>query len=552
MPYSFRFFCVLLAFILIGCSSPTPAVPPLPQPTNTPSPTHTQSSPPTPTPQDTPTPEQTELATSIPPEPIITPMNFDPNSTLVMDVRTVIAMKAAKLAADTMPGPYSWQEYRQCSTYVSAYLRQLSFPVDGMQGQFASYPDPFPWTNVVAQVNWLRRNFPQYTYDAPVQDFLEGKLWSQIRPGSVLYFQTVDSHNGLNDYYHTVVLVGYHSDGTPQFAEIAGGMTNVSLNRNFTDMTDFYRKNGTWNIIPVDLGGTLTPPYLKVTWFDPLTIINRGQLWQKPGPVIPNSPLLAPYDKVITINIYDGTLTVFDKSAGSWTPVSILGHDHFYAVLGRFLPANKTITHTFDTTHQDSIYDGDFGVYYSFKGIYQHTWTPQLFSRLTGFSYIAGFGGLDGGTDTSLLIPQVYSPDGKTIEDYWDYSSFTFHRVPDVKNQDMLLRVDLLSRANDLSSPFYGPISVPEVNLSSGCINLDADSWAILKNYLQGELDSGKQIAVIFSYPDFDQNLLPHTDIFKAPFTGAPFTSWCSQSPNCDPYDRRNYRQTYLDMEGVQ
>lgn len=543
-------FVILLLFACTSSPQSTPVVPATPDISN-----QTDSSsqgrseawqPPTPTTNPEVSATSTTEPTKIQPtEPAVTPILTDPNSHLVLDTRTIIAFKAARLAADTMPGPYSWQEFRQCSTFVSAYLRQLSFPVDGMHGENATYPDPFPWSNVVYQVNWARRNYPEFTHDAPVLDFLEGKLWDQIKPGDVLYFQTVDSHNGLDDYFHTVILIGYHSDGSPQFAEIAGGMPGVSVERTFDEMTNFYKKNGAWHITPVDLGGNLTPPYLKVTWFDPLAILNKGKLWQKPGPVTPNSSLLDSFDQVVTINIYDGTTTIFAKTDSTWQPVNIDGRHVFYAGLGRLLPANKTITAVFDQKRPYEIYDGDFGIYLSQFGVYQHTWTPQMFARLTGFDYINGFGGLSGGTDTSLLKPQIYTPDG--IGDNWDYSSFTFHRVPDVKNQDMLLRVDLLKKANDPNGYSFGPIPVPQVYLSSGCINFDPGTWQIIKNYLKSQLEAGQKIAVIFSYPNFDQNLLPTIDVFKSAFTGAPFNEWCYNNSACNPLDARDYRLTYLD-----
>jgi hypothetical protein len=122
--------------------------------------------------------------------------------------------------------------------------------------------------------------------------------------------------------------------------------------------------------------------------------------------------------------------------------------------------------------------------------------------------------------------------------------------------------------ANNPQSPFYGSVkdlaqkaisldpnhtifdekNKPTVYLSSGCINFDLPTWEIIKSYLQGELDKGQKIAVVFSYPHFDQNLLLGTDIYKSPFTGQIFDKWCPQNGNnpCDYLDRRTYRNTYL------
>lgn len=485
-------------------------------------------------------------------EPALGPSIDNPAKAML--TRSLIATRAAELAALTMPGPYSWDEFRSCSTFVSAYLRQLSFPVDGLTGQYEDYPDPFPWSGTVEQVNWARRNFPQFTYDAPLKDFLEGRLWNRLMPGDIINLQTAIGHNGYNSYFHTVVLVSYQADGSPLFAELAGGMDNASTTRTFEQMTAFYEKDavGNWKIDPYQTDPNSPAAPLLVTWFDPLAILNQGHLWQKSGPVVPDSSLVsAHFDTLITINIYDGTATLWEQVSGVWLPISLSGRAQFYAVTGRLLPANNTIESAFLQTRKAEIYDGDYGVYFSNHGVFQNTWTPQMLARLTGFDYISGFGGLPGSTFTALMIPQIYDPKGR-LKDNWDYSSFTFHRIPDVVNQDMLLRVDLLHAANTPDSPSFGPVPVPQVYLSSGCINFDEATWAIIHDYLQGQLDTGRRVGVVFSYPNFDQSLLPTLDIFKQPFTGGVFNQWCPvKTDRCDGYDRRLYRQTYLGENGV-
>lgn len=508
----------------------------------------------------------TTLPTTIPPTaevyqaPPIEP-TFEANpapSSLDLDdpakarlTRSLIATRAAELAADTMPGAYSWEEFRTCSTFVSAYLRQLSFPVGGLQGQYGNYPDAFPFSSTVEQVSWARRNFPGFTYDAPLKDFLDGKLWDRLMPGMVINLQTAIGHNGYNSYYHTVVLVSYQADGQPIFAELAAGMNNASTTRTFEQMTAFYEKNaaGNWRVEPYPMNSmnSNTQSPLLVTWFDPLAILNQGQLWQKPGAVVPNSDIVsANYDDLITINLYDGTATLWEQLAGVWLSVPLEGRSQFYAVLGRLLPANNLIESAFLQKRPAEIYDGDFGIYFSNSGVYQHTWTPQMLADLIGFDYISGFGGLPGSTLTALMTPQIYRS-GELI-DNWGHSSFTFHRIPDVANQDMLLRVDLLTAANTPDSPSFGPVPVPQVYLSSGCVNFDTATWTILETYLQSQLDAGRRVGVIFSYPNFDQNLLPTIDLFKSAFTGGEFNKWCPVGDDlCDGLDRRHYRQTYLD-----
>ena len=478
---------------------------------------------------------------------LATPLVRAENPTLILDVRTKIALRAAQLAVRSMPGIYSWEEFRSCSSFVSAYLRQLSFPVDGLQGQYKEYKDPFPWSSVISQMDWIRRNASSNVQDAPLIDFLEGRLWSKIKPGDLIYLQKAEGHNGYNTYYHVVVLVGYLSDGSPQFAEISSGR-EASFERSFDEVTNFYSKdiNGKWNVKPYQTGSKKNEE-LKVTWFDPLAFLNKG-LWLKPGVVTPNSQILSnKFSTIVTVNLYDGTTAVFEKTSGTpWKEVAIEGRKIFFAVIGRKLPANSNIGEVFFQSHEQEIYDSDFGVFISQEGVYQHTWTPQLISRLETFSVISGFGGLNGTTDTAIMRPLGRETNGRVSEAV-NRSPFTIHQTPSVINQDMLLRQDLLEVANDPKNKLFGAIPVPKGNLSSGCVNYDPETWSLLKGYLKQRLSKG--VGVVFSYPGFDQDLIFGFDITKSPFIGNVFFKWCPESGKitCDSLDRSIYRDTYLD-----
>lgn len=469
---------------------------------------------------------------------------------LVLDTRTEVALRAAQLATKTMTGVYSWKDLRSCSSFVSTYLKQLSFPVDGMQGEYQFYNDPFPWSGTIEQTDWIRRNAPQDVHDASLIDFLNGKLWKQIQPGDLVYLQTAVGHNGYNTYYHVVVLVGYMTDGSPQFAEITPG-SDASYDRTFEQMTSFYSRdaNGQWNVKPYQTSPTATVGPLMVTWFDPLAYLNSG-LWHKHGVVMPNSKILSDkFATVVTVNIYDGTTAIFEKTpntASGWSQVTVDGRSEFYAVVGRQLPTNNTIGNVFFQSHKNEIYDSDFGVYLSENGVYQDTWTPQMIANLESFQVVPGFGGLNGPSDIAVITPIFYDIYGNATK-ATIHSSFTIHRIPDVANQDMLLRNDLLLAANNPGTPSYGPVSVPKGNLSSGCVNYDAQTWAIMKTYLEGKLDKG--VGVVISYPNFDQNLIPGFNVFNSPFMSTTFFHWCPEfgDKKCDSMDRRLYRDTYLD-----
>lgn len=460
---------------------------------------------------------------------------------LILDVPTTVALRAATLAAKAMPGPYSWSEYRSCSSFVSEYLRQLSFPVDGMAGQNNEYPNPFPWSNVVSQVRWFQEYYPSYLKSAPLDDFLSHKLWDQIKPGSLIYLQYPIGHNGYNTYYHVVILIGYHQDGSPQFAELAAGMSNASTERDFETITRFYSNHTK----PVSVENN-TPKSLIVTWVNPLAILNQGKLWLKSGVVQPQSLLKSQFDTVITVNIYNGTTAIFElDNQNRWTQLNLEGHSLFFAVTGRFLPSNSDITKAFFDKRINEIYDGDFGVYIK-NSVYQHSWTPQLVAKISTITYISNFGGLNGSTDTTLPMPLIYQ-DNIQIGVDKDYSPFTVHRVPEVINQDILLRVDLLKAANNIDQKDFGPIAVPQVNLSSGCVNYDKDTWIIMKSYLLDQMKAQKRVGLVMSYPDFDQSLILQNSVFDSAFIGYQFDQWCTYNNSCDTFDRKKYRKTYLD-----
>lgn len=191
---------------------------------------------------------------------------------LILDDRTAIALAAAEAAIASIPGPYSWEEYRQCSTFISAYLEKLGLPISDKTERAAVSSGMFPWSGTLRQVKWLRQNLPsEYIHDEPLIDFLNGKLWDEILPGEVVYLTRPGAfHNGYDTYYHVAALVGYQENGQPQFSELAAGMRSASVERTFAQLTRFYKRqaDGSWNIIPSNPKNKLV-----VTWFDPLAVI---------------------------------------------------------------------------------------------------------------------------------------------------------------------------------------------------------------------------------------------------------------------------------------
>ncbi len=457
------------------------------------------------------------------------------------DIRQRIVTRATDLAIKDMQGVYSWGEYRSCSTFASTYLSHLSFPVNS-PGKYLDHPDPFPFSSTTLQVEWVERNYPQYLKTDTLENFLNQKMRKEIPVGSVVYMQAPIGHNGYNTWYHVVVLAKNLSDQTI-FAEISAG--RKAAYRTFEEVVRFYSQIGTK---PYKTGEN-TQKNLIIAWFDPLEIINKGGLWYKTGKVIPGQ-IFDKFDLVMTVNVFDGTTAVFSQEWKNnklvWVAERTQGYDEYYAVIGRLLPANSTIGSYFYKERTKEVYDSDYGIYINGEGVFQHNWTPQLVGEIKSFQYISGFGGLNGGTDTAIITPLFTD---KRIADIAN-SPFTVHRIPDVENQDMLLREDLLIKANVIE---HKPIPQPNLNLSSGCINYDKTTWKSLKNFIQEKIDEGKKIGIVYSYPGFDQNLILKDSLYKSAFIGSVFFKWCPEEDeeniNCDYLDRRKYRETYLDKK---
>ncbi|OGC45543.1 hypothetical protein A2V49_01100 [candidate division WWE3 bacterium RBG_19FT_COMBO_34_6] len=477
------------------------------------------------------------------------------NNPSITDIRSEITSRAISLAIRDIPGEYSWMEYRNCSSIIGKYLKHLSFPVEGLSGEYKSHEDPFPCNAASKQVDWISRNYPEYLSNASVKDFLYGELLKEIKPGDIIYLELPFGNKVDATYYETVLLEGYNESGAPIFIKISAENGKIGVSTAFNQLVSLYSHlddtvYATWQS---------TINNLTVTWFDPLAVINKGNMWKRSGKVTPNSSVLNIYDYVLTVNIYDGTTTLFEKIAyideysavywnKYWEVVTLGGYDESYAITGLQLPANYRIGTYFYDFFDDRIYDSDYGVYISKYGVYQHSWTPQMLGTIEGITYLYGFGRLLGSTDISVISPMFYDKNGELIKEY-RHSDFTVHKIPDVLNYDMLLREDLLLVANTYDrGEIRGPVPFPRGSISSGCINYDKITWSYLSSYIKEILASGKRVGVILSYPGFEQSLLPTLRMFEAPFTGASFNKWCPQPETlCDSIDRRIYLTGYLD-----
>lgn len=133
---------ILMSAILIGCNSAPPS----------------QNIDPTPVTLSvvTSTPLPTSTPTTLPATPTVVPVYLHPRTeTCSSRLRRPLEPMTPDLLSlsvpppwpwKSMPGPYSWDEFRSCSTYASAYLKELSFPVGDRHGKYANHPDPLPFS----------------------------------------------------------------------------------------------------------------------------------------------------------------------------------------------------------------------------------------------------------------------------------------------------------------------------------------------------------------------------------------------------------------------
>ncbi len=476
-----------------------------------------------------------------------------------------LASIAAGVAGEPYVGlPYDWEQQRSCSTFVGSYFHVLGFPQESVTAGESNYrptPDsPMPVVTTVLQVPWLRtidayhqRQFgaPPAGVDIPLSKLIsDPNLWDHIRPGTAMYFQRGEGHQGYNMYYHTAVFVGI-SEGVPQFAHYAPNHTSGPRIEPLHDVLAMYQTRSGYNIEPVDTG-TSTPKYLTAYAFDTLAVSRRLQ--KENGPVTPDisSSMLAQYnpDTLITVNINDGTTTLWKKNNNHQyvqTPFVRNGTNQkeLYAVLGRHLKINPDLTQAYSEFASSrrltgALYDGQTGTYWK-NGVSRRTYTPPIISRLIQFERIANFGNLgpSSATDIAVIRPLTWS-EKEVTDATTENSHYTIHEIPrGTSNQEILLREPDLIAANDPNGPNHGPLRNPALlNRSSGCINYDRDTWKAIKDAVQGDLSSVKKVLTVFASPrvPFDtlnNPVLRDTD----PFGGIRVTQWSYDAAR----DRINY-----------
>ena len=453
---------------------------------------------------------------------------------LIPTTRSALALEAAQEArAFFGDAPYDLNSSRNCASYSSQYARALGFPMAQIGPSEHPIGTGFPYGSGLLQLGWAQDHYSDLTWWVSAKSLRDPAAWGAIPSGSLIFFEAAISHRGYNTLQHVAVLLGRNSAGEPLFADYAAGMqSGPAVGRTLYQMLRLYPNQGGWEPYPVPGA----PEELRVMVFD--AIGASRQMWFEGGVVYPEWDLLVEKlaaDVIVTVNVNDGTTMIFDTSRlGEW-PVE---EEQAYAVVGRFLKADPPLTMEFRETPfaRKGFYDGENGLYWE-DGLLRRSYTPYLIAQLSGFERAAGFGGLDGSTDIAILTAYVtYSGVAVLEKNYGDYSDYTIHSVPDVSEQDILLREPLLEEANRMGVP------VPEsdVHLSSGCVNYDHATWKRLKAYLQSSLDQGLRVVVVFSAPGVPQDrILERTDFGAGmdPFATINTVNW----DYGEAFDRRGF-----------
>ncbi|PWU23772.1 hypothetical protein C5B42_01960 [Candidatus Cerribacteria bacterium 'Amazon FNV 2010 28 9'] len=199
------------------------------------------------------------------------------------------------------------------------------------------------------------------------------------------------------------------------------------------------------------------------------------------------------YEAVLTVNIFDGTASVYTFDTHHQPTLS-----HTYpSLVGARLPRVPALEQSLAKSMYGSTYhyDGTHGVLYNQEDVPRHTFTPPLVADYGGHNFIYGFGGLQTTTDVAEIF--VHTKDGKSSQG----SNFTFHQVPPVfDNPSYNGRRTALKEYPDIPlDPYW----------SHGCVNFLTDHFNSLIAQFEAIRKRGKKVGILFSYGGTNQALLP-------------------------------------------
>lgn len=400
--------------------------------------------------------------------------------------------------------PYEWNgTNRHCSGFVAAYMKHLGYKV-------SSDSSVFPESSTVAQGPYLEKLNKELGGDlvayVPIKEMIADNgstLWGKVPPGTVMYLPEREGHNGYDTYTHTAVFLGLDKERKPMFAEFSSYMKHGPQHGHGFD-----------TFIKMYSGKDITPTNpnngpLKVLMFDAVEASRRYGL--EKGLVKPEEKLFKElgFDISVTVNTNDGSLSIWERTDNGYEQKKIGDKDRFFTVVGRRLKRNKYLSYEYRKTGFPalpfSMYDSISGTHIEQSGCKRNTYTPPMIAEFTGTHRQKNFGQLGESTVTDIcLLKQVFrDPLTKKFVIAILNNFYTLHEVPrGTADQEILLREPQLKKANENGIALMNP------NLSSGCVNMDGESWKVVKEFLNLCLSQGKKVGMMFSTPNMDQKNL--------------------------------------------
>ena len=427
-----------------------------------------------------------------------------------LQVRKITASQAAKYAQSVFgKEPYKFG-IRDCAMFSAQFASYYGIPLERDITSPTNYdPKPpeeyLPDATTVKQVKWFEKANSFLKSDLIIYpknaEIAKEEFWKNIADGSLVYLRTEgESQHGYDQYSHTAAFIGLDENQHPIFAEYAPIMQRgPETKRTLGQLLSMYRGK-----IPENLTACIVNvPEMAV------------KLWkERDEKVIPNSKTLlkAGYQEFLTVNINSGVATYWKKENGEIRQKPFANGDlELFSATGRNLLPRTTLTTKYQdfingkgntTTNPFSSYSilkkGTACFYGTPLLVPRFYLTPPLIFELQDFAWVANFGNLGGATDIAL-INTLYLNSSGSISKVETRSDYTIHATPQRTRtqQDLLLRDKILNEANRKKK---AP-SPDLIHLTSGCVNFTPEVFEVVKKTIN------PKTAIIFSYPDFPQDL---------------------------------------------
>lgn len=307
--------------------------------------------------------------------------------------------------------------------------------------------------------------------------FNSNEIWREVPPGTILYMENAKA-----------IFMGLERNNLPTFTKLTPyGLSNVQLGVGIEELKTKKKVRNE-----------------NVKLYDAVGASRKFDI--EGGPVEPNLDLMKElgFDISVTININDGSLNIWDTSKNNLEKIN---NKEIFCVVGRKLKKNPLLSKDyFSTVRKEmpmTMYDSAKGRHIDTNGINRRALTPHIISEFQGTAVRQNFAKLGENSHTDIsLLKEVLNNDGEYVLSNL-YNSYTLHEVPrGTENQSVLLREPQLIEANATGHP------VEELNLSGGCVNMEGETWKLLKDLMNTYIEDNKRVGVIFTTPEVDQRYL--------------------------------------------